>query len=225
MAWRMKCKGITIYRSGSRELEVLNTKKEDVKPTNIRVILDDTKDSPIIQKDLSLKRPRHLYGTTYKVQSGCGKLYVTINERNGKPYEVFIQSGGSGGCEAGNQALGRTISLALRSGGDIQNIIKQLNKVKCPAALRNSRSEGKSCSDIVGHLLTESIPDFDDDDTDEVEYLKKTYDSNGDLVKDIIIPSSFLEDFLEECPECHKKTLVRESGCKVCHSCGYNKCG
>jgi ribonucleoside-diphosphate reductase alpha chain len=229
MAWRMRCKGITIYRSGSRELEVLNVKKEEPqKIQDLRITLNKQIEEtlqPQSQKELSLKRPRHLYGITYKVQSGCGKLYVTINERNGKPYEVFIQSGGSGGCEAGNQALGRTISLALRSGGDIQNIIKQLSKVKCPAALRNSKSEGKSCSDIVGRLLIESIPDSDEDEDDEVEYLKKTYDSNGDLIKDVIIPPSFLEDFLEECPECHKKTLVRESGCKVCHSCGYNKCG
>jgi|WetSurMetagenome_2_1015567.scaffolds.fasta_scaffold45920_2 ribonucleoside-diphosphate reductase alpha chain len=229
MAWRMKCKGITIYRSGSRELEVLNVKKEEpAKIQELRITLNKQIEEILpsqSQKESSLKRPRHLYGITYKVQSGCGKLYVTINERNGKPYEVFIQSGGSGGCEAGNQALGRTISLALRSGGDIQNIIKQLNKVKCPAALRNSKSEGKSCSDIVGRLLIESIPDSDEDEDDEVEYLKKTYDSNGDLIKDVIIPPSFLEDFLEECPECHKKTLVRESGCKVCHSCGYNKCG
>ena len=227
MAWRMKCKGITIYRSGSRELEVLNVKKEEPqKIQDLRITLNKQIEETIQpQKESSLKRPRHLYGITYKVQSGCGKLYVTINERNGKPYEVFIQSGGSGGCEAGNQALGRTISLALRSGGDIQNIIKQLNKVKCPAALRNSKSEGKSCSDIVGRLLIESIPDSDEDEDDEDVYLKKTYDLNGDLIKDVIIPPSFLEDFLEECPECHKKTLVRESGCKVCHSCGYNKCG
>jgi ribonucleoside-diphosphate reductase alpha chain len=217
LAWKSKCKGITIYRSGSRELEVLNTKKEEL--PKLKPTIEDSVSQPVLVKDPVLKRPRHLYGTTYKVQSGCGKLYITINERNGKPYEVFIQSGGSGGCEAGNVALGRTISLALRSGGDIRNIIKQLIKVKCPAALRNSKSEGKSCADIVGKLLKESIPDEDEEEgpDEDSEYIKKMYASNGDLTPP--------KPILEECPECHEKTLVREAGCKVCHACGYNKCG
>jgi ribonucleoside-diphosphate reductase alpha chain len=259
MAWKMKCKGITIYRSGSRENEVLNLGKEkSVTTESLKESFDNAAirrineayandfkhkdlggleratqamDLPIpelpkkqhIQKkdpeSTKFKRPRHLYGVTYKIQSGCGKLYVTINERNSKPYEVFIQSGGSGGCEAGNQALGRTISFALRTGGDIRDIIKQLTKVKCPAALRNPKSEGKSCSDIVGHLLKESIPDYDEDDDndgDDDDLLKKMYED--DLIKDN--PLGF-----GECPECHEKTLVRESGCNICHSCGYNKCG
>jgi ribonucleoside-diphosphate reductase alpha chain len=238
MAWDRKCKGITIYRSGSRELEVLNTKKPEL--FNIPEIIKDVQtiyntpnlpeqnklltkfksDYPLtdvttLTKDNPLKRPRFLPGGTYKVQSGCGKLYVTINERNGKPYEVIIQSGGSGGCEAGNQALGRAISFSLRTGGNIRDIIKQLRKVKCPAALRNPRSEGKSCSDIVGKLITESIPDEDEENDNEDEYIKKVYEVNGDPY----------EVTYEECPECHEKTLIRESGCKVCHSCGYNKCG
>jgi len=200
MAWKLQCKGLTIYRSGSREHEVLNLKIKDIEKEFEekieQVMLPET-------KNIVFKRPRHLLGTTFKVQSGCGKLYVTINERNGKPYEVFIQSGGSGGCEAGNQALGRTISLALRNGGDIHNIIKQLCKVKCPAALRNARSEGKSCSDIVGKLITESIPD--DEEEDDLPTVRG--------------------EKLEQCPSCNDYTLVRESGCKVCHSCGYNKCG
>jgi ribonucleoside-diphosphate reductase alpha chain len=190
MAWKLGCKGLTIYRSGSREHEVLNLKKEDLQ----KPIID-------IEPKQDYKRPRCLFGATYKVQSGCGKLFVTINERNGKPYEVIIQSGGSGGCEAGNQALGRAISLALRTGGDIRNIIKQLCKVKCPAALRNPRSEGKSCSDIIGKLIEEYIPDADEDENET----------------SIII--------YEICPDCRKKTLFHEAGCKVCHACGYSKCG
>jgi len=205
LAWESKCKGLTIYRSGSRELEVLNLKKEEPEPKEM-IEKNGDLETKILTSEF--KRPRHLYGATYKVQSGCGKLYVTINERNGKPYEVFIQSGGSGGCEAGNQALGRTISLALRNGGDIHNIIKQLRKVKCPAALRNARSEGKSCADIVGKLLTESIPDDEEDESEPEQSNVVTLGTK-----------------MEQCPQCKDWTLVRESGCKTCHSCGYNKCG
>ena len=197
MAWELGCKGLTIYRSGSREHEVLNLKQAD-KIVELKEKLEKNIDD--YKERLAYKRPRDLFGETFKVQSGCGKLFVTINEHNGKPYEVFIQSGGDGGCEAGNQALGRTISLALRNGGDIRSIIKQLCKVKCPAALRNQRSEGKSCSDIVGKLIKEYMPDEDIEE----------------------IPKSISH---ETCPDCNKKTLIREAGCKVCHSCGYSKCG
>jgi ribonucleoside-diphosphate reductase alpha chain len=197
MAWKLGCKGLTIYRSGSREHEVLNLKKED-KIEELKLKLNTDIEEYIDTR--SYKRPRSLFGATFKVQSGCGKLYVTINEKNGKPYEIFIQSGGSGGCEAGNQALGRTISLALRNGGNIRSIIKQLCKVKCPAALRNVHSEGKSCSDLVGKLIQEYIPDEDIEET------------------------PFTSAY-ETCPDCKKKTLIRESGCNVCHSCGYSKCG
>jgi ribonucleoside-diphosphate reductase alpha chain len=197
MAWEMGCKGLTIYRSGSREHEVLNLKQAD----KISELKERLNDQIIDYKDRAIyKRPRSIFGATYKVTSGCGKLFVTINEKAGKPYEVFIQSGGDGGCEAGNQALGRTISLALRNGGDIRSIIKQLCKVKCPAALRNPRSEGKSCSDIVGKLIREYMPDED--------------------IEEVVQPISH-----EICPDCNKKTLIREAGCKVCHSCGYSKCG
>ena len=197
MAWESGCKGLTIYRSGSRENEVLNLKqKEKI------VDLENKLGEQITEykERLTYKRPRSLFGATYKVQSGCGKLYVTINEQNGVPYEIFIQSGGTGGCEAGNQALGRSISLSLRNGVNIRDIIKNLNKVKCPAALKVIKSEGKSCSDIVGKLLQEYMPDEDIDETP----LSTSY---------------------ETCPDCKKKTLIREAGCKVCHSCGYSKCG
>jgi len=196
MAWELRCKGLTIYRSGSRDHEVLNLKQYD--KIELKEKLDKNVDE--YKERLTYKRPRSIFGATYKVTSGCGKLFVTINEKGGKPYEVFIQSGGDGGCEAGNQALGRTISLALRNGGDIRSIIKQLCKVKCPAALRNPRSEGKSCSDIVGKLIREYMPDEDIEETPQ--------------------PISH-----EICPDCNKKTLIREAGCKVCHSCGYSKCG
>jgi ribonucleoside-diphosphate reductase alpha chain len=240
MAWKLGCKGLTIYRSGSRENEVLSLKKadkiQDLKETLDKQIDDVNVIHAVEQSDKEyaktlavkfsneyklpleddyidieeMRRPRTLYGVTYKIISGCGKLFVTINERNSKPYEVFIISDGSGGCEAGNGALGRMISFSLRSGGNPRHLIKQLRKVRCPAALKNKNCEGKSCSDIVGKLLTESIPD--EDEEEERVMLKQ------------VIPQHTSSQ-LELCPECGKRTLVRESGCKMCHSCGYNKCG
>jgi len=126
MAWQQGCKGITIYRVGSRRKEVLSIAS-------------------------SSERPKALTGQTIKARSGCGELYVTINELNGRPYEVFVKT--EGGCEANNETIGRLISLALRNEIPAEKVIQQLRKVKCVNAMRSKHSEGRSCADIIGHLL------------------------------------------------------------------------
>jgi len=131
MAWRLGCKGITIYRVGSRQEEVMSVKQAN-------------------------GRPRALSGTTIKARSGCGKMYVTINfGADGHPYEVFVRT--AGGCEANNEAIGRLISLVLRNGIPVEKVIRQLRKVKCINAMRSEKSEGKSCADVIGKLLEEVV--------------------------------------------------------------------
>lgn len=133
MAWKLGCKGITIYRVGSRQEEVMSVK----------------------QKQTMVDRPKKLSGETYKARSGCGKMYVTINRLDGKPYEVFVRT--AGGCEANNEAIGRLISLALRNGIPVERVIRQLRKVKCINAMRSEKSEGRSCADVIGRLLEQFV--------------------------------------------------------------------
>lgn len=180
LAWKSGCKGITIYRQGSREEEVLALKKE-------------------AEKKPDYKRPTELFGVTYKKRSGCGKLFVTVNERRGKPYEVFINS--EGGCTAFSSALGRVISLALRNGTPVRDLIKQLSRVKCSNAMRNKQSDGNSCADIVSKCITESIPDFDD------EKFKTE------------------QKWISNCPECGA-VLEFGEGCNrgTCKVCGWSGC-
>jgi ribonucleoside-diphosphate reductase alpha chain len=194
-AWKKKCKGVTIYISGSRVNEVLGLAKKEVKVVT------------------NFKRPKVIQGETYKVRSGCGKLYITINEGvNGNPYEIFIQSDGAGGCEAGNQALGRIISTALRNDVPVRSIIKQLRKVKCAAAMKNEFAEGKSCADIIGKVLLESIPDEDEEE-------------DGELVL-ITNQESVVAKKMMMCinPKCGNEMEFRE-GCWTCPVCGHSKCG
>lgn len=192
-AWNKKCKGVTIYISGSRVNEVLGLSKKET-PKAIAA---------------SFKRPKVIQGETYKVRSGCGKLYITINEGvNGNPYEIFIQSDGAGGCEAGNQALGRIISTALRNDVPVRSIIKQLRKVKCAAAMKNEFSEGKSCADIIGKVLLESIPDDDEEYEDLVPVQPL-------IIKKMMICTN---------PKCGNEMEFRE-GCWTCPVCGHSKCG
>jgi ribonucleoside-diphosphate reductase alpha chain len=196
LAWKLGCKGITIYRQGSRDKEVLTLKKQE---------------SPIVDP-LAYKRPRDLPGYTSKRRTGCGKLFVTINERDGRPYEIFINSEG-GGCNAFSNALGRSLSLALRFGTPVRDIIKQLSRVKCPVAMRNARSEGDSCAHIIAKCLTEFIPDQDEEVV--AAAAKPT----------TITTTQVTVDNASKCPTCGSRLEFGE-GCNrgSCKICGWSGC-
>jgi ribonucleoside-diphosphate reductase alpha chain len=154
MAWRLKLKGITIYRTGSREDVVLSLSEDSKKKEQAEGILAvDGRSLPEKIPSLNVGRPKELAGKTYICQSGCCRLYVTVNLLDNKPIEVFIRTVGSGGCDANNSALGRAISTGLQSGVPYQKFVKQFGKVNCIAAIKNPASEGLSCADVVGRCI------------------------------------------------------------------------
>ena len=111
LAYQLGCKGVTIYRDGSRDAQVLSTAKEKKQK------------GKIAPKD----RPTSLSGITDKIKTGYGNLYVTINTLDGRPFEVFAQIGKSGySTMADTEAICRLVSLALRSGISVDKIIEQL---------------------------------------------------------------------------------------------------
>jgi ribonucleoside-diphosphate reductase alpha chain len=111
LAFELGCKGVTIYRDGSREDQVLSTKKGKESKEKVKV----------------QERPDCLTGITDKIKTGYGNLYVTVNILEGKPFEVFAQIGKSGySTMADTEAVCRLISLALRSGVSMHRIIEQL---------------------------------------------------------------------------------------------------
>ena len=117
-AYKLGCKGVTIYRYGSRDKQVLN-------------FGTDLKDKPTIAPR---PRPLRTQGMTERIQTGCGKLYVTINSDTKGICEVFAQMGKTGGCASSQiEAAGRLVSLALRSGVDVDAIIRQLTGIRCPS--------------------------------------------------------------------------------------------
>jgi ribonucleoside-diphosphate reductase alpha chain len=152
MAWRLKLKGITIYRTGSRETVVLAL-NEDKKEEAPVLMTDDGRRLPEKLPALNIERPKELAGRTYLCQSGCCRLYVTVNLHENKPIEVFIRTVGIGGCDANNSALGRAISTGLQNGIPYQKFIRQFGKVSCISAIKNNSSEGLSCADVVGRCL------------------------------------------------------------------------
>jgi len=219
LAWELGCKGFTMYREGSRKNVVLKLK--DKPEPFVRVdgvdITPAVKDFTVtVHKPIPMQSEtkRVLPSTRYKVQSGCGELYIHVAEDNEKIREVFVECGGSGGCAANNNAIGRLISLGLKHNVPIAAIIRQLKKVKCDACIRNSNAEGKSCADIIGKVLEESSPV--DEDITSIKYnitppVGKTYMST-------VTEDGFI------CPEC-QSTVIFEGRCFTCPNCGFSKCG
>lgn len=115
-AWESGCKGITIYRSGSREVEVISTKKV----TSV--------DS--IPPSVEVARPECLSGQTTRVKTPAGTLFVTLNSYDNKPYEVFAQIGKAGSDIMGmTEGLARLVSMALQAGVGIDRVVDQLDGI------------------------------------------------------------------------------------------------
>ena len=202
LAYKLGCKGVTVYRDGSREDQVLSTKKTEG---------PQTQQSPAVEeKVVPKKRPSVIQGCTRLMKTGCGHLYVTINEdENGMPFEIFTNIGKAGGCASSQaEAIGRLISLALRSGLEPDELVKQLKGISChqPAWAEGGRI--LSCSDAIAKALEKYTP-IDTPVSDKGGNGKSRHN-------DLMI--------IGACPECGG-AVEHEGGCAVCHSCGFTKCG
>ncbi len=151
LSWKQGLKGLTIYRYGSRPVQVLNLKQEgqtggdDVQCQGVK-----TSNGKIAPRP----RPRRTYGVTERVRTGCGNLYVTVNKDDKDICEVFTQMGKAGGCAACQlEAESRLISLALRSGVSPRVIVKQLSGIRCPSPSWQDGDQILSCPDAMARVL------------------------------------------------------------------------
>jgi ribonucleoside-diphosphate reductase alpha chain len=195
LAYRLDCKGITVYRDGSREDQVLSTgktKQEDV---------------PAHAKIVPRKRPENIFGATRHMKTGCGNIYVTINEdEHGQLFELFTHMGKAGGCASSQaEAIGRLVSLALRSNIEPEVIINQLKGITCHNQAWTSGGKITSCSDAIAKALE--------------NYMQKGKNGNGNGIK-----KNTSVMLIGACPECGG-AVEHEGGCAVCHGCGFTKCG
>jgi ribonucleoside-diphosphate reductase alpha chain len=214
-AYRLKCKGITVYRDGSRDVQVLTTGK--------------TKTEKTLEKSAPRERPEITRGYTEKVVTGCGNLYVTINEDDFGPCEIFASMGKAGGCAASQiDAQARLISMALRANVDPHSIVKQLKGMRCPSPSLLPQKGGKvlSCSDALAKVLERYLEESIEKKAgkkgkpsgEEEVYIHEQLDFNfHDQHR------SSTKNIAGMCPECGS-ILEHESGCVTCHSCGYSKC-
>jgi ribonucleoside-diphosphate reductase alpha chain len=211
MAYELECKGVTVYRDGSRDNQVLQISSPQ-----------QEKDVPMHASEIfhaATPRPRHevTWGATRKMNTGCGSLYVTINEDEQGIFEVFAAMGKGGGCAASQtEAIGRLISLGLRAGVDKEQIIKQLKGVRCPNQAWEKGGRIYSCSDAIAKAI-ERYAGIDNAKrenimADTAKYIAETNGKGNDSVVTGV------------CPDCHGP-LEFESGCSVCRGCGFSRCG
>jgi len=209
LAYKLGCKGVTIYRDGSRDEQVLTISKKQEKK------------EPQERKISPRPRPAVTRGTTTKVGTGCGNLYVTINEDNdGLPFEIFMQMGKAGGCAMSQlEAIGRLLSLALRSGININSVIEQLRGIRCPSPSWEKGGRIFSCSDAIARVVEKRLIKKEIEEQPPTEPKTDTFSSNTKTSVKVK-----LGNVVGVCPDCGG-ALRHEEGCMVCHACGYSKCG
>ncbi len=188
LAYELGCKGVTIYRDGCRDMQVLtkgDKKKKDDKKTKTRGLK---------------KRPRILDGKTIHMETGCGSLYVTINRDEEGCFELFTTMGKAGGCAASqNEAIGRLVSLAWRSGIPAKAIVKQLVGISCQNPTGIGKRRITSCADAVAKAITTYLDPEAKGEFDAPNFLRGA------------------------CPVCGG-VVEHEGGCFVCRACGYSDC-
>ncbi len=212
MAYELKCKGITVYRDGSRSDQVLNVAKKEEAAA-------ETKLHP-------RRRPEVTTGTTSKVMTGCGNLYVTMNEDpSGGPFEVFTQMGKAGGCASSQlEAIGRLVSLAMRSGVESREIVEQLRGIRCPAPSWENGERILSCADAIARVLERRCAEKKNMRTAGAEASSSrqaVMASSGVVETDKVYSTK--KNMVGVCPECGNP-LHHEEGCQKCHGCGFSKC-
>ncbi len=225
LGWKLGCKGMTVYVTGSREKVVLETaetrqkKQEDngTPATQIRLFNEDKK-----------PRPRHLEGKTYRVETPLGTTYVTVNENGegkGQPFEIFLHTAKAGSDTAAvAEALGRLISYILRLASPVtprnrlREIVRQMSGIGGVRSIGFGPHRVSSLPDGIAQVLQEYL-----DESEEAARLAGDSEAPtpppGQLA--LQLRTHPLGDL---CPECGAATLVNEEGCRKCYSCGFSEC-
>ncbi|HIE09785.1 MAG TPA: adenosylcobalamin-dependent ribonucleoside-diphosphate reductase, partial [Armatimonadetes bacterium] len=215
LAWRLRCKGITVFRYGSKQgvIEVVKDEAEGkakaVEPERVEVKRGELRPRP---------RPQVVKGRTIRMRTGCGNLYVTVNEDEHGLFEVFTSMGKTGGCVASfTEAIARLISVALRSGIEVEEIIEQLKGIRCPMPRWDEGAVIRSCADAIAKAIEIYLGrDVRERSPAEPQVMSAPKEEKRKQLATMVGLSP-------QCPECGGMLEVVE-GCVVCRSCGYTRC-
>lgn len=211
LAYELGCKGVTIYRDGSRQFQVLNIGKVN-KEEDSTTAQPDTEELSTLpgEKITPRQRPAILTGLTEQMKIGCGNLYVTVNYDENGICEVFTSTGKVGGCPSQSEATARLASIALRSGLSVKEIVHQLEGIRCPSTIRQSGVNCTSCPDAIAKVVKKVAKMLAEGKKPSLSNMSERENANA-----------ILDD--NNCPECGAK-MEHEGGCISCRQCGYSKC-
>lgn len=219
--WSKGIKGCTIFRPNSLRQGILIQKDSKQK--------DGEKEEVVTEfpRGVIEKVPDDLNYRKYKLETGCGSLYLFlgIDEYDGKIYDCFTNTDGTGGCAMNTQANSRLLSLCLRGGVPVEKIIEQLGKTDACPSFQYQRGkgrklcDGKSCPSAIGNILKAVMK--------EAEKMQHEESDASDFIEqiDLVAESHGLKRISEKdaCPECGS-ALSNQSSCLICIQCGYSKC-
>ncbi len=203
LAYQLGCKGVTVYRDGSRENQVLSVGTGSSTSGN-----QEKRVAP-------RNRPEITHGVTQRLETGCGHMYVTINTDEQGACEVFVQMGKVGGCASAQlEAIARLSSLALRSHIKIDALIRQLKGIRCQSPMWHKGKMITSCGDAVGQALEQFLALYRNGELKDLSFTVSEPDGEQSF-------SSRSQTAL--CPDCGT-TIEHLEGCLKCPSCGWSKC-
>src|SRR6266702_2080435 len=252
-AYQLGCKGVTVYRDGARENQVLSTGatakkvgeagKDALAEALSRVAELDTElqltrerlhdvEAENLQRRAKRSRPDLLKGSTRRVESPLGTMYVTITEDDrGQPFEVFMSLGKAGGAlMADVEAIGRLISLALRSGVPLQEVYRQLRGISSDRAVGLGPHKVASVPDAIGIAIEKWMQDKQGVQQDLLDNTKSAVLAPTEVVPGSVADAPLRvargpeQDFIGACPDCGSQLAFIE-GCAKCHVCGFSECG
>jgi len=256
-AYELGCKGVTVYRDGARENQVLSTGSTAKKVTEnatgagkdaltealariaeLETELHLTKErlhdveAENLQRRAKRSRPDLLKGSTRRIESPLGTMYVTITEDDkGQPFEVFMSLGKAGGAlMADVEAIGRLISLALRSGVPLQEVYRQLRGISSDRAVGLGPHKVASVPDAIGIAIEKWMQDKQGVQQDLLDNTKSAVLAPTEVVPGSVADAPLRvargpeQDFIGACPDCGSQLAFIE-GCAKCHVCGFSECG
>ncbi|MCY4556112.1 MAG: vitamin B12-dependent ribonucleotide reductase [Chloroflexi bacterium] len=227
-AYTLGCKGITVYRDGSKAEQVLSTGSGSQESADDNLADPDDPDAVKIiglGSRVPRRRPRQIHGITERVRTGHGNMYVTVNmDADGMPFEVFGAMGKAGGCDAALlEAVSRLVSLALRAGIDPSEVTRQLRGITCCPAWDNGVlvGSGPDAVALVLDNITNGGNALESAPTSVQLTLagEATVNGTNGHSPAPVYPTGFSQ----RCPECNGG-VVNQEGCLTCYSCGWNKC-
>lgn len=203
LAYQLGCKGLTVYRDGSRDNQVLS-------------VGSGTSKKEVIEKKVAPRqRPEVTHGITQRLETGCGHMYVTINTDSHGACEVFVQMGKVGGCASAQlEAIARLSSLALRSSIRIEAITRQLKGIRCQSPMWHKGKMITSCGDAVGQALENFLSMHANQELKALHIIPEV---------DAVFTHDFSKSKVATCPDCGS-AIEHLEGCLKCPSCGWSKC-